>query len=296
MKNEFTEALRHFDSDGRELLVLSVDQPFHIELDCVRIMPISEQAIAAYALGYLSERPQPLLIFNHAAFLFSRSIEFVRYCAINDLPVLFVGSGAGLGAERWGRTHTNLRDIAEAKASAIENFFLPSLGEDVLPLISKWVDNPKTAYLRLLQYSQSRLPCYEASTIHDEASSGKLAFRGSVTIVCHGVTVMVAQSIKKLLEPCGLVVEMLLVDQPTQNLPYVFDHSLSLVVFLEETAGQGMFDVDYIQRSTSGGVKWIHISLDNHQPSGVAISAEQSYAMSKLDPRRVSYEILSHVT
>lgn len=110
---------------------------------------IAEQNIATVGAGLAAMGKVPF-VSSYAAFSPGRNWEQIRTTAcLNDRPVKFVGSHAGLSVGPDGATHQVLEDIALMRVLPGMKVFAPCDSVEAEKITLAMADDPKPNYLRL---------------------------------------------------------------------------------------------------------------------------------------------------
>ena len=158
---------------------------------------ISEQAMIDMAVG-LAIAGKTVFCYAMAPFLSLRAIEQVKTGpAINDLPVILISVGYGLGYADAGPTHYSTEDLACLCSIPEMSVYSPSDDQSTKSLALHLIKKPSPTYVRLdRQNSNTENQCSE----HD-IKKGYRFFsmfeEGKKAIVCCGSTVGIAQEFRK---------------------------------------------------------------------------------------------------
>ncbi|PJF40357.1 MAG: transketolase [Phototrophicales bacterium] len=110
---------------------------------------IAEAHMASMAAG-LAKRGMRPFIYSIASFTTARNYEQIKIdIAYQNLPVVIVGTGAGLSYGNLGPTHHALDDIAMMRALPNMSVFCPVDGEELAQLLPQIMQHDGPAYVRI---------------------------------------------------------------------------------------------------------------------------------------------------
>ncbi|MBN1275685.1 transketolase family protein [Candidatus Woesearchaeota archaeon] len=118
---------------------------------------VAEQSLAGIAAGMASEGLKPVMA-SFAVFSPGRNWDFIRtQIAYSRLPVIIVGSHAGLATGEDGATHQALEDVALMRSLPGMTILSPGDGNEAAFLIRAAIKKGKPAYLRLAREKTPQL-------------------------------------------------------------------------------------------------------------------------------------------
>lgn len=170
---------------------------------------ISEQAMVDMAVG-LALAGKTVFCYAMAPFLSLRAIEQVKTGpAINNLPVILISVGYGLGYADAGPTHYCTEDLACLCSIPKMSVYSPSDGQSTKVLAYNLIKSPSPTYVRLdRQKSDTENQCSV-----DDIKKGYRVFLGigenKKAIVCCGSTVGLAHKFRKEIDSNVAVIELL---------------------------------------------------------------------------------------
>ena len=110
---------------------------------------IAEQNMLGMAAGLAAEGFHPVVT-TYATFLTMRACEQIRhFMGYMHLPIVAVGSGAGLSQGFAGNTHYTIEDISIMRAIPNINIFSPADAASAVQLFELAMDSNKPVYIRL---------------------------------------------------------------------------------------------------------------------------------------------------
>jgi transketolase len=174
MLNAFRDEIFNLAKKDKRVIIICTDQEIGLEkvageLKNQYLMEgISEANISGMAAGLAMKGYIPYIV-NHASFLTRRSYEqIVLDVCLQELPVRFIGMGAGLATAHLGPTHTTTEDISIMRAIPGMAVVSPCDADEVKRLISESIAWPTPMYFRLAKYGKP-----EISASHDRSPLGK---------------------------------------------------------------------------------------------------------------------------
>lgn len=152
---------------------------------------IAEQNLVGVAAGLAHVGLKPFAA-SYAAFNPGRNYEQIRtMVALNDLPVVVVGSHAGLNVGPDGATHQMLEDVALMRALPNMTVFAPASAREAFVLAQFLANFDHPAYVRLPRESQPEIFRESAGITFDQPML--LREGAGVTLVGYGT--MTAQNL-----------------------------------------------------------------------------------------------------
>jgi transketolase len=110
---------------------------------------IAEQNMVGMAAGLVAEGFKPVVT-TYATFLTMRSCEQMRhFMGYMNLPIVAIGSGAGLSQGFAGNTHYTIEDISMMRAIPCLTIYSPADAGSAVKIFEKAVNENKPAYIRL---------------------------------------------------------------------------------------------------------------------------------------------------
>jgi len=142
---------------------------------------VSEQAMVGYAAGLAKDGYRPI-VYGLAAFIPMRVLEFIKIdVCYENLPVIFLGDGAGLVYSTLGPTHQCGEDIAALRSLPNLKIYSPSDAFDLEASFRKAMSSPYASYIRIGKSDQPKVHSSVPSTEHrpfvlHTKSASKVAF------------------------------------------------------------------------------------------------------------------------
>ena len=214
MRNAFVRALSEQMNSNKDTLLLTADLGWN-SFDQIRErypgqfinMGLTEQAMVGVSAG-MSKMGKNVYVYSIIPFLFYRAFEQIRDdVCYPDLPVRFVGTGAGFAYGEAGSTHHPFEDLRVA--SALPNLVIlnPSDPKEVSAFLEKVISIKHPLFLRLGRNGEPII-----HKMHNSIKIGKalkLADGERVLIISTGAVTKIALDVSKLLNIHNEVVEVL---------------------------------------------------------------------------------------
>lgn len=171
---------------------------------------IAEQNMVGMAAGLCAEGFHPVVT-TYATFLTMRSCEQIRhYMGYMNLPIVAIGSGAGLSQGFAGNTHYTIEDISMMRAIPGLTIYSPADAGAAVKLFEQALSLHQPVYMRLT----GNLNCPIVYKEDVEFSQrGSIVCRGldgdaSITILACGTMVSAAIKAAEIIEQEGLAVSV----------------------------------------------------------------------------------------
>lgn len=172
---------------------------------------IAEQNMVGMAAGLCAEGFHPVVT-TYATFLTMRSCEQMRhFMGYMHLPIVAVGSGAGLSQGFAGNTHYTIEDISMMRAIPGLTIYSPADAGSAVKLLEKTIKSNEPTYIRLT----GNLNCpivYKEDVDFETCSSiecKKAKGNAEITIMAVGTMVSSAIKASDILEEKGLSVNVI---------------------------------------------------------------------------------------
>ena len=172
---------------------------------------IAEQNMVGMAAGLCAEGFHPVVT-TYATFLTMRSCEQMRhFMGYMHLPIVAVGSGAGLSQGFAGNTHYTIEDISMMRAIPGLTIYSPADAGSAVKLFEKSIKSNEPTYIRLT----GNLNCpivYKEDVDFETCSSiecKKAKGNAEITIMAVGTMVSSAIKASDILEEKGLSVNVI---------------------------------------------------------------------------------------
>ena len=244
---------------------------------------IAEQNLVGVAAGLAHVGLKPFAA-SYAAFNPGRNYEQIRtMIALNDLPVVVVGSHAGLNVGPDGATHQMLEDVALMRALPNMNVFAPASSNEAFVLAQFLASFNHPAYVRLPRESQPEI--FRESTKFTFDRPTILREGSDVTIVGYGT--MTSQNLlaAAILERDHIESRVVHYGQlDINNLSVLMQNSI--VVATEEHEKRGGFGEEIATRLLENGWfgKFVHLAVNGEfGQSGTADELAKSYHLTADD-------------
>ncbi len=259
---------------------------------------VAEQSLAGISAGLAAEGFLPVMT-SFAVFNPGRNWDFIRsQIVMNNLPVIIVGSHAGIATGHDGATHQALEDVALMRS--LPNVFVlsPADYNDTSLALRFAVKLKKPVYLRLVREKSpvifKKKGSFKPFSWLLPLSSSKIINK-RVVIVATGNTLWVALNSAKLLwRSLGLKVAVLNVSL-LKPFPIIKELlSADLVFSLEDhnvVGGLGSAIAEFLSGNASSA-RLVRLGLDSFGDSG---PADELYSFFGIDFISVAFSVLDNL-
>lgn len=156
MRKAFSDALLRIAQSNPNVLLLTGDHGYALFDDLRRHCPdqyinagIAEQNMVGMAAGLARTGFRPF-VYGLSAFIPIRVVEQIKLDVAHDnLPVVFIGDGAGFVYSHLGTSHQSIEDIACVRAIPNIHIYSPSDQFETTQCMNWAYENHNTCYLRL---------------------------------------------------------------------------------------------------------------------------------------------------
>jgi transketolase len=156
MRDAFSNALVSAAQQDSKVLLLTGDHGYALFDAFRRSCPnqylncgIAEQNMVGVAAGLAKAGFRPF-VYGLAAFVPIRVLEQIKIdVCYENLPVTFIGDGAGVVYAQLGTSHQSTEDIAALRAVPEISIYSPSDRFELTACMEHIIDNPRPAYLRM---------------------------------------------------------------------------------------------------------------------------------------------------
>jgi transketolase len=156
MRNVISEFLTTKAKQNSNFYVLSGDHGYAL-FDGIRKeapnqfvnVGVSEQAMVGYASG-MTKQGLKVVVYGLSAFVPIRVLEFIKMdICYENLPVVFLGDGAGLVYATLGPSHQCAEDIACMRTLPHMNIYSPADSFEMEACLEKAFNNDSPSYIRI---------------------------------------------------------------------------------------------------------------------------------------------------
>jgi len=169
---------------------------------------IAEQNMVGMAAGLAAEGLHPVVT-TYATFLTMRACEQMRhFMGYMRLPIVAIGSGAGLSQGFAGNTHYTIEDLSMMRAIPNIKILSPADAASAVMLFDMAMDSNEPVYIRLTGNMNTPM-VYESTVPFGFGRSNCVRFGSDVSILATGTMVHTAIEAAELLEQKGLSVEVI---------------------------------------------------------------------------------------
>lgn len=199
---------------------------------------IAEQNMVGVAAGLAAEGYHPVVT-TYATFLTMRACEQIRhYMGYMHLPIVAIGSGAGLSQGYAGNTHYTIEDLSMMRAIPGLTIYSPADATAAVELFELALRRKMPCYIRLT--GNLNCPIVYRENV-DFSQRGCIVCRGKegggqVTIMACGTMVATALQVAELLSQIGLeatVLDMYRI-KPIDEWAVAMARQTNLIVTIEE--------------------------------------------------------------
>jgi len=199
---------------------------------------IAEQNMVGMAAGLAAEGFHPVVT-TYATFLTMRACEQIRhYMGYMHLPIIAIGSGAGLSQGFAGNTHYTIEDLSMMRAIPGLTIFSPADAGAAVKIFEMALSKQEPTYIRLT--GNLNCPIVYKEDV-DFSKRGCVVCRGvegsgQITIMACGTMVATAIQAAEILEQNGLmttVVDMYRI-KPIDEWAVAMARQTNLIVTIEE--------------------------------------------------------------
>jgi len=156
MRSALSETLVELASRDERILLLTGDHGYSLFDDFRRMCPsqyinagVAEQNMVGVASGLARAGFRPI-VYGLSAFIPIRVLEQIKLdIAHDDLPVIFIGDGAGFVYSHLGTSHQSTEDIACARSIPNLNVFSPADAQETRRCFSIAYQLSKPVYIRV---------------------------------------------------------------------------------------------------------------------------------------------------
>ncbi len=156
MRNNFSSTLVKLALADPSLLLLTGDHGYALFDEFRRACPqqyinagIAEQNMVGMAAGLARSGFRPF-VYGLSAFIPIRVLEQIKLDVAHDqLPVVFIGDGAGIVYSHLGTSHQSTEDIACARAIPNLSVYSPADRFEIIACMHEAYDSKSSVYLRL---------------------------------------------------------------------------------------------------------------------------------------------------
>lgn len=168
---------------------------------------IAEQNMLGMAAGLAAEGFHPVVT-TYATFLTMRACEQIRhFMGYMHLPIVAIGSGAGLSQGFAGNTHYTIEDISMMRAIPNLRILSPADAASAVKLFEMAMKSREPVYMRLTGNMNAPM-VYMDDISFEFGRSNCIRIGSDVSIIATGTMVYTAIEAAKLLEQKGLSVEV----------------------------------------------------------------------------------------
>lgn len=199
---------------------------------------IAEQNMVGVAAGLAAEGYHPVVT-TYATFLTMRACEQIRhYMGYMHLPIVAIGSGAGLSQGYAGNTHYTIEDLSMMRAIPGITIYSPADAAAAVKLFELALKKKEPCYIRLT--GNLNCPIVYKEDV-DFSQRGYIVCRGEegrgpITIMACGTMVATALQVAELLSQIGLeatVLDMYRI-KPIDEWAVAMARPTNLIVTIEE--------------------------------------------------------------
>lgn len=156
MRSAFSEELVRLASNDRNVVLLTGDHGYALFDEFRRACPqqyinagIAEQNMVGMAAGLARSGFRPI-VYGLSAFIPVRVIEQIKLDVAHDqLPVIFIGDGAGFVYSHLGTSHQSTEDIACLRAIPGVSIYSPADRHEMIASMQSAYKSRSTVYLRM---------------------------------------------------------------------------------------------------------------------------------------------------
>lgn len=156
MRDAFSKALVEAAQADSKVLLLTGDHGYALFDEFRRVCPdqyinagIAEQNMVGVAAGLAKAGFRPV-VYGLSAFVPIRVLEQIKLdVCYEELPVIFIGDGAGIVYGAWGTSHQSTEDIGALRALAHISILSPSDAGEMLACMRLAFSAEKPVYLRI---------------------------------------------------------------------------------------------------------------------------------------------------
>ncbi|TGL57199.1 transketolase [Leptospira ognonensis] len=128
---------------------------------------VSEQAMVGYAAGMVKEGMKAF-VYGLAAFIPIRVLEFIKMDVCYDnLPIIFLGDGAGLVYANLGASHQCAEDISSLRALPNIKIYSPADSYEMQACLDHAYHSPFPSYIRIGKSDKARVHTSDFPLVSD---------------------------------------------------------------------------------------------------------------------------------
>jgi transketolase len=202
MRAAFSEALVHLAAMDSNVLLLTGDHGYALFDDFRRDCPaqyinagIAEQNMVGMAAGLARAGFRPF-VYGLSAFIPVRVIEQIKLDVAHDqLPVIFIGDGAGFVYSQLGTSHQSTEDIACTRAIPNLSIYSPADRFEVTACIDAAYQSKSAAYIRMGKSDRGDVHTSLPRVNRGELLKVRSGDFGKITFIATGALVRTAMDI-----------------------------------------------------------------------------------------------------
>ena len=164
MRNAFANKLTEIAKKNKKIILLSGDIGNKLFDQFKKQNPkrfincgVAEANMTSVAAGLASSGYKPLT-YTIASFNVFKTIEQIKIdICYQNLPVVIVGVGAGLGYSNLGTTHDSIEDIGMLSTISNLNIICPADQKELIKLLPQIIKSKKPTYLRLGKKNENKI-------------------------------------------------------------------------------------------------------------------------------------------
>lgn len=258
---------------------------------------IAEQNLVGMAAGLAAEGFHPV-VSTYATFLTMRACEQIRhYMGYMKLPIVAVGSGAGLSQGFAGNTHYTIEDISMMRAIPDITIFSPADAGAAVKLFEYAVSLQKPVYIRLT--GNLNCPIVYKEKV-DFSKRGSVVCKDTdecrdITIMAAGTMVSSALKAAEILDENGLkvaVVDMFQI-KPIDEQAVIDASNGKLIVTVEEHNKMGGLGGAVAEVLSGLGVSTKLLRLGVNDCFDTACDYDGLLIQNRLTPKLIAEDILT---